>query len=190
MLTTNSFRTELCIWGARGGHGATTVAGALGVFLQTLLASHEADAFAWMWGGDRLVDEANDSPIADSGVLSGSLDPRDTNIVVLRGPCTLGIVSLAPLATSIDHLIVIREPWRPVRREDVEASLGMKIDAEVPHSPRVARLADAGLLPGRVSDLSEFAELKAWALSLWPTPSSTSRANFNDQQPYDRKRGF
>jgi hypothetical protein len=48
----------------------------------------------------------------DTGVFDtrSGPDPNNMNIVVLRGPCTLGIVSLAPLATSIDHLIVIREP--------------------------------------------------------------------------------
>jgi hypothetical protein len=51
------------------------------------------------------------------------------------------------------------------------------IDAEIPHSPRIARLADAGLLAERAADLSEFADLKAWASTMWPTvaaiPSQT-----------------
>jgi hypothetical protein len=60
---------------------------------------------------------------------------------------------------------LIREPWRSIRNQDVENALGHEISAEVPHSSQIARLADSGLLRERLPDLSEFAQLRAFALS-------------------------
>ena len=157
---------EFLIWSARGGHGATTIAGALGVFLDAGVRSEDPEALAWMWKGAGRRSSAMRPEVVDAGVLGDGARLTDLNIVVLRGPCSLGLLRLAPRSESIDYLILIQEPWRSIRRRDVEAALGMKVSAEVAHSPRVARLADAGLLSKRVAGLDEFAELQAWATAM------------------------
>ena len=39
---------QINIWSARGGHGATTVAGAIARFLETTVRSDDPDAFKWI----------------------------------------------------------------------------------------------------------------------------------------------
>jgi hypothetical protein len=100
--------------------------------------------------------------VRDAGVLPKPVSAERTNVVVLRGPCSLALRVLARSSDSIDHLILLREPWRPLRPQDAEVALGTGIAAEIPFSPRVARLADAGLLGSRIESLEEFADLRGW----------------------------
>jgi hypothetical protein len=100
--------------------------------------------------------------VLDAGVYGRPVTPA-VNIVVVRGPCSLAVRRVASASTGIDHLLLISEPWRPLRARDVEDAVGMPIAVEVPFSPRVARLADAGLLTTRVATLDEFAGLTKWA---------------------------
>ena len=162
------------VWAARGGHGATTIAGALGVLLGTHARSHDQDALDWMWTNDRPIRPNQGTTIHDEGVLTGPLATSPSDIVVLRGPCSVALRELAYRSVRIDHLILIREPWRPLRPSDVEDALGKGIDAEVEFSFRVARLADAGLLSARVVGLPEFADLRSWTdrqlVASLPTP--------------------
>ena len=65
----------------------------------------------------------------------------------------------------MDHIVLIREPWRSINRRDLELTLRVPLDVEIPHSRRVARLCDAGLLAEQLQKLEEFAQLKAWAKS-------------------------
>lgn len=41
VTTSHEFRSSISVWAARGGHGATTSAGALGAFLRLSVLSHE-----------------------------------------------------------------------------------------------------------------------------------------------------
>lgn len=162
------------VWAARGGHGATTIAGAIGVFVGLPVQSHESGALDWLWPGHNKFGQAPGPRIADAGAV-GRIPDRilnhgHTNIVVLRGPCTLGLKTLAPISDSFDHVILIREPWRSIHRREVETALSAGVAAEVAHSPRVARLSDAGLLGTRVGELEEFTELTQWASDQWRQP--------------------
>lgn len=175
MALSSNLATKVSFWGARGGHGATTIAGAMASVLGLPADSHDATAFEWMWGK---VDQAwnpGTRRIVDAGVALSSHIGNDLKVVVVRGPCSIAVRTLAPIAASIDHLVLIREPWRSLRRQDVEAALSTPVAAEVPHSPRVARLADAGLLPERVHELDEFAELKNWATRTWAGAAQAAR---------------
>lgn len=67
------------------------------------------------------------------------------------------------MSDSIDHLVLVREPWRPLRAQDVEDALGLVVAVEIPFSARLARLTDAGLLGTRVGSLDEFADFRVWA---------------------------
>ena len=109
----------------------------------------------------------------DAGTPHQWPDPSHLNLVVVRGPCSLALKALSPKSHVVDGVVVVREPWRPIRRADAAAALSAPIVAEVAHSARIARLADAGLLGRRFQQLDEFGELRAWAdtaLSNVPTP--------------------
>ena len=162
---------RLYVWGARGGHGATTIGGALAVITNLPLASHDPNTALWIWRGLLLTQSPCEAQVIDAGTVSTLTltDSRAEMIAVLRGPCSLGAVTLTQWAYQIDHLVVLREPGRPLRRADVEAAIGVPVVAEVEVTARVARLADAGLLTERVADLDEFSELKAWALGRRPS---------------------
>ena len=177
MLRPGIRKTRIRVWAARGGHGATTVAGALGAFLGAQVRSHDPEALEWLWPGGPHYGPRHVPRVMDAGVLSGLAWTERINLVVLRGPCSLAVRSLVSYSHSIDHLVVIREAWRPIRRDDVEAALSMRVSAEIVHSPRVARLADAGLLDRRVDELEEFAELKAWATAQWSDPAQDPTAS-------------
>ena len=117
-----------------------------------------------MWGKPGAASLLGDISVHDAGIIADPLPAEHTNVAVLRGPCSLAIRKLAylNLSDSLDHLVLLREPWRPLRPQDAEDALGIGIAAEVQFSPRVGRLADAGLLSARLVDLPEFAGLKTW----------------------------
>lgn len=172
MVTSVESSATICVRGIRGGHGATTIAGAMAAVLGWPATSHDPEAFRWLWASVHQPWSTVGPRVVDAGVVNSSLHDSGTKVAVLRGPCTLGLLTLFHRAGTFDHLIVIREPWRSIRQRDVESALSTNIAAEVAHSPRVARLADAGLLAGRVGDLDEFAELKNWATARWPDPTA------------------
>jgi hypothetical protein len=163
VLTTPDSRASILVWAARGGHGATTVAGVLAIFLRAPLCSHDLSSSRWLWSDLPEAGMHESGAVHDSGVIGSPLDIGATNIVVLRGPCSLALLDLARKSHPVDYLVLIREPWRPLRRQDAEDALGKPISAEIPFSERVARLADAGLLRSRVNDLEEFADLRRLA---------------------------
>ena len=146
---------SIAVWAARGGHGATTVAGALGILLDVPAVSHEPASLAWMWT-ESIGSGEGVTAIRDAGPIGSHTRSAPINLVVLRGPCSLAVRTLVPYADWIDHLVLIEEPWRPLRRLDVEAALSIPIGAVVPHSPRIARLSDAGLLSRYAAELEEF----------------------------------
>jgi hypothetical protein len=122
--------------------------------------------------------------VHDAGVISKPLPAGFTNVIVVRGPCSLALLDLARQPDSIDHVVLIRELWRPLRRQDAEDALGRPISAEIPFSERVARLMDAGLLPARVNDLEEFADLRRWAQAAVLVNSSiTSKIRVTSSSP-------
>jgi hypothetical protein len=162
---------SVSVCGARGGHGATTIAGALAVITSLPLATYDPGATEWMWPGIWRPRSSGEPQVVDAGTVWASTEPTETRaerIAVLRGPCSLGARTLARRADQFDHLIILREPGRPLRPEEIEAAVGVHVVAEVAVTARVARLSDAGLLTGRVAFLDEFSELKSWALRRWP----------------------
>lgn len=174
MGTALNFGLSICVWAVRGGHGATTVAGALAEFLDATARSHDPDAFEWMWGSRERVGRPQAGMVHDMGVIAETLSPDATNLVVLRGPCSLALRDLGRRLDSIDHLVLLREPWRSLRVQDAEDALGRGVDSVVACSSRVARLIDAGLLRGRVDTLDEFSDLRLWAMKTLADPITRS----------------
>ena len=126
----------------------------------------------WLWPTASMSSASGPPVVADEGMLGPANLGHTTNVVVLRGPCSMGVLSLAEKRHMFEYLVLIREPWRPIGRRDVEFLLRTNVAVEIPFSQRVARLADAGLLAERALDLDEFSELRAWATRKWrPTPA-------------------
>jgi hypothetical protein len=149
----------LAVWGARGGHGATTIAVVLSLLLDRAYEGEPSWIIDGMLSGHSFTESAH-RPIIDRGKLSPARD--STNLAVLRGPCLIGLRSLQDVADEIDHLVLIREPWRRVTNPEVESVLGIPVDVEVPFSERIAQLSDAGLLGARLGALVEFEALSSW----------------------------
>lgn len=151
------------VWSARGGHGGTTIAGALAHIWGTPLQGNIDDEHKWVFGPRQRNPRVGEILVTDAGPLQTSPGSSGTNVVVLRGPSTVGLRTLSTTVVPIDHLIVIREPWRAISNARVQEVLGIPIAAELTFSERISRLADAGLLGTRLSKLDEFADLRRWA---------------------------
>ncbi len=139
----------------------------LGTAIGATVTSHDPLALQWFWP-DLPAPEASHN-IHDAGSVEGKLP--EGGVVVLRGPCSMATVTLARTAGVFEHLVVIREPGRPLRRQDVEAAVGREIDVEIPLSGNIARLMDAGLLRHRLDELPELAAFSAWARTAFAEPT-------------------
>ena len=174
--------------GARGGHGATTVAAALALFSAghrpTALVSSDASATAALIDIPPTPDRARitqnlvllakaaaaentgvdtvliDAPDAFSGFDS---DVHAEHYVVLRGPCYVALASLLATAARPDGIILVAEPKRSLTARDVTDGLDVPVVVTVEASPDVARTIDAGLLVSRLHRLRELAPLRALA---------------------------
>lgn len=153
---------SVAVWAARGGHGATTVAVTLSHFWGTSVDGAEPWTSEWLLGVGANELNATRLPVIDAGIAAG-FQPATTNVVVLRGPCLMGIRTLVPIVSMIDVLFVIREPWRVISNNEVAEVLGLPVSVEIPFSERVARMSDAGLLGARLESLKEFDGLRRWA---------------------------
>jgi hypothetical protein len=71
------------------------------------------------------------------------------SLLVVR-PCYLTLRRLAGESLSADGVVLIEEPGRALRREDVEAVLGLPVLARINLDPAIARIVDSGLLVSRV----------------------------------------
>lgn len=152
---------SVVIWGARAGHGASTVTGAIATMFGCRPDSVGANDVRWLWSGAQW--RLGASPrVIDAGSLGGA-QAQPTDGVVLRGPCTLALRDLALSGNVSGQIILISEPWRPLGRRDVESTLGASVVAEIPFSTRIPRWADAGLLAERFERMEEFDDLRRWA---------------------------
>ena len=174
-------KRTITVTGARGGHGASTIAAVLALFAakhgRTTLVADDHWAAAVLLGLPEVDDEVieviaglslarhapaepGDTLVVDAGAAGG--DRTGESYVVLRGPCYVALASLlATLDTPPDGVIVLFEPGRSLTGRDVYEVLGIPVVATVRASPAVARTIDAGLLVSRVHRLRELAPLAA-----------------------------
>ena len=68
---------------------------------------------------------------------------------VLR-PCYLALRRAMARTRRPDSIIVVREPQRALTTLDIEAVLGITVEATIDIDPAIARMVDAGLLAARV----------------------------------------
>jgi hypothetical protein len=95
--------------------------------------------------GDHVVIDADDAdhPIHD-------LLPGDTRRVWVLRPCYLALRRAMACTRRPDSIIVVREPQRAFTVGDIEAALGITVEATIDLDPAIARMVDAGLLAARV----------------------------------------
>jgi hypothetical protein len=132
----------ITIAGARGGSGTTTVAAATALLLArhatTELVAAERDTTAALLGltgphdgcapikvAERLTLVSTPSGTAEIAVVDAQrleqLDARPGGlfVVVLRGPCYLGLRTITTCGVRADGIVLLMEPGRSLTRRDV-----------------------------------------------------------------------
>jgi hypothetical protein len=116
-----------------------------------LLAAGEgrADPSAGRWADLGAALRACDGTVvADAGTGApplGLVERADRRLLVTR-PCFLALRRATGGAVHPTGVILVEEPGRALRRDDVEHALAAPVVAEVSVDPAVARAVDAGLL--------------------------------------------
>lgn len=160
--TSVGVQRNISVWGAREGHGTTTIAGALSHLVNARFHSHKPADSDWIWPGN-WPDPSTGVRVFDRGMLDERRTSSGITIVVLRGPCSLALKELAQTSRHIHHLVLVDEPWRPLRPCDVERTLWRSIDAVVPFSTALARYIDIGTVAARFARLDVFEDLARFA---------------------------
>lgn len=84
-----------------------------------------------------------------AGVVHAALQHAPRSLLVTR-PCYLALRTATRQRARVDGVVLVSEPGRALGARDVESVLGAPVVAEVPVSPQIARVVDAGLLTSRV----------------------------------------
>jgi hypothetical protein len=176
---------KVTVAGARGGQGTSTTAAILALLYSRVttveLVTADTGAGAALLGAsgggepnsvieviEQLAVVASESGKSDVVVVDGErldqLDQRPCGSLlgVLRGPCYLGLRSLAQRVLEVDGIVLMAERGRSLTRRDVADVSGVDVVAEVPVTSNVARTIDAGLLVARIYRLPEFAPLRGY----------------------------
>ncbi len=82
-----------------------------------------------------------------------------TKWLVIRGPCYLSLQEAVNHIWRPDGIILLTERGRALTAADVSDVLGVRVVAQVPADPSVARMVDAGLLLVHLHGLAQFREL-------------------------------
>ena len=109
-------------------------------------------ASRWELIGD-WVSGRHEAIVIDAGVSSGPrpiLRHDQSRSILVTRPCYLSLRRALHFRTAADGLLVIREEGRSLTSSDIEAVLGVPVDAEIPFDPAIARCVDSGLLCGRL----------------------------------------
>ena len=194
--------------GARGGSGTSTIAASAALFaariVPTELVARDVDSAAALLGlgaagdPDEPIDVAHGLTLAsvptaaasvaviDAGRLD-QLDHRPTGLllVVLRGPCYLGLRSIVNRELRPDGIVVLSETGRSLTLRDVQDVCGVPVVAQVHVSAHVARTIDAGLLVARSHALRELAGLHQYVDTLVSVtnPVAVSRRRHPSARP-------
>jgi hypothetical protein len=185
--------SAITVVGAKGGQGTSTVAAVLAIFAAghqpTELVAPDAVPILGVAdpsdGGPGVPVLANLTltgtagragvAILDAGTLAGRAVAGSTYTVV-RGPCYLALRTMLGRGGPLpDGVILVAEEGRSLTQRDVEDVTGAPVVARVEHTPRVARLIDAGLLIAQLHHLNEFRDLRRLAARLFG-PVPTDRA--------------
>lgn len=94
---------------------------------------------------------ATDGPAEDRRVQTSAkvVAGSGSSLLVVR-PCVMALHRSTRLGLRPSGVVVVREPGRALRADDVAAVVGAPVVAEVALDPAVARAVDAGLLAARL----------------------------------------
>lgn len=117
------------------------------------------DLVDWLTRGDGRTDVVVD---AGTGSLPPALaaGPPGVRRTLVTRACYLALRRAARSVTRPDAVVLIAEPGRALRRQDVEQSIGAPVVVTLSVDPRVARAVDAGLLQSRLPHMVD-RELRA-----------------------------
>ena len=180
----------ICLTGARGGSGTSTVAAALALLAArhhpTELVAPNVDDMAALLGlpSTGNPETLNVAPqldlrlcggsgVAELVVIDAGSHPEacdwpdgSEHYLVVRGPCYLALRAVVRSdPVGYDGAILVTEPGRSLTAADVAEVLGFPVVAEVPQNPAISRAVDAGLLAARIDRLSPLAALATLAAS-------------------------
>ena len=112
----------------------------------------------------RFLAERSSPTILDAGTApaSGLLNAAQARLLVIR-PCYLALRRAAASGIEPTGVIVLHEPGRALRAQDVAYAVHAPVVAEISLDPAIARAVDAGLLAARLPRplLSSLRELAA-----------------------------
>lgn len=114
-----------------------------------------APAGRWALLGEWCVRRAASAAVViDPGpniaAVRGAVDAGRAVEVVVTRACFLALRQRVPAAMGPDGVVLIAEPGRALRSQDVERTLGAPVLATMPWAPAVARAIDAGLVSSGV----------------------------------------
>ena len=206
----------ITVAGARGGSGTTTIAAALALYASrhasTELVAADIGSAAALLGLTAVPDRHERLKVADdltllktatvqahvSVVDAARLDtltdaPAGLLLVVLRGPCYLGLRSIVASGLQADGIVLLGETGRSLTDRDVRDVCGVPVVAQIPVTANVARTIDAGLLATRALGMREFTDLGRYidpivardadALSRLRHPSNSTRQHLPTTSP-------
>ncbi|CAN0432987.1 unnamed protein product [Phaeothamnion confervicola] len=106
-------------------------------------------------GGARLADaltSLDDDVIVDAGTGEPppALVAAATHALLVTRACFVAMQRAVRMTARPSGIVLVREPERALRPSDVEHAIGVPIVAVVDLDPAVARMADAGMLAGRM----------------------------------------
>ncbi|MEO1063873.1 MAG: hypothetical protein AAFZ07_20835 [Actinomycetota bacterium] len=94
----------------------------------------------------RLVVVDAGSTVSETG--QELLRAAELRLCVVR-PCYLALRRLQRLTMPADGIVLVDEPGRALRADDVAAAAGVPVIARVPWDPAISRAVDAGVLASR-----------------------------------------
>ena len=103
----------------------------------------------------RLLDADPRPVVVDAGVVSAHrpelpLVAQATRSLLVVRACYLGLRRAVDAPVRPSGVVLVVEPGRALRAEDVESAVGAPVVAEVPLEASVARAADSGTLARRL----------------------------------------
>lgn len=119
--------------------------------LDLLPRGHRAPAGRWRELGEHLAG-LGQTVVVDAGTGAPPAELRrsaDRTLLVTRA-CYLAVRRAVTAREVVDGIVLVEEPGRSLKVDDLEAALGAPVVARVLLDPAVARAVDSGLLLARL----------------------------------------
>jgi hypothetical protein len=114
-------------------------------------ARGEPSSERWQALADRLAGDSRPVVVdAGTGEPPTALLDRASGAYLVTRPCYIALTRACAQAVRPTGVILVTEPGRALRRDDVERSIGSPIVATVLIDPKIARAVDAGLATSRL----------------------------------------